>query len=244
MHRNKDRYKRKITFASYVMLLLICFELPLIFYEGYTHRVFLYIEPTSIFANSGIDLVGVNSVDFKNMESKESVEDLLNKQHIPFLDIMEVTNLVLYGNKNRQLLDWLHLKKNEVEQMRESVNHYLGQENASINEFLNRDHIDGSSAGLGLALNGLVIRGDLQNDLSFAVTGAISKTGDVLPITLIKEKIQIAEVSGYTYMIIPSENAEEAAKFQKEHNVNMQIFDVSHIDEAVQLINELNDKNK
>lgn len=226
------------------MLLLICFELPLIFYEGNTHRVFLYNEPTSIFGNTGIYLVGVNSVDFKNMESKQAVEDHLNKQHIQFLDIMEFTNLDLYGSKNRQLLVWLHLKKNELEQMRESVNHYLGQEDASINEFLNRDHIGGNSAGLGLALIGLIIRGDLQSDLSFAVTGAISKTGDVLPIGLVKDKIQIAEVSGYSYMIIPSENAEEAARIQKEHNVNMQIFDVSHIDEAIQLINELNKKDK
>lgn len=226
------------------MLLLICFELPLIFFEGYTHRVFLYNEPTNIFVNSGIYLVGVNSVDFKHMESKQSVEDSLNKQHIQFLDIIEVTNFDLYGSKNRQLLDWLLLKKNDFEQMRESVNHYLGQEDATINEFLNRDHIGGNSAGLGLALIGLIIRGDLQNDLSFAVTGAISKTGDVLPIGLIKEKIQIAEVSGYSYMIIPSENAEEAAIIQKEQNITMQIFDVSHIDEAVQMINELNDKNK
>ncbi|WP_342598178.1 S16 family serine protease [Psychrobacillus sp. FSL H8-0483] len=178
------------------------------------------------------------------MESKQAVEDHLNKQHIQFLDIMEFTNLDLYGSKNRQLLVWLHLKKNELEQMRESVNHYLGQEDASINEFLNRDHIGGNSAGLGLALIGLIIRGDLQSDLSFAVTGAISKTGDVLPIGLVKDKIQIAEVSGYSYMIIPSENAEEAARIQKEHNVNMQIFDVSHIDEAIQLINELNKKDK
>ncbi len=45
-------------------------------------------------------------------------------------------------------------------------------------------------------------------------------------------------------MIIPSKNAEEAAQIQKEQNIHMKILDVAHIDEAVQLISEMNDKTK
>ncbi|WP_225986007.1 S16 family serine protease [Psychrobacillus glaciei] len=177
------------------------------------------------------------------MESKKSVEELLSKQNLEFLDIHEITNLELYGSKNRKILEWLHLKKNSVERMRENVNQYLGQEDVNINEFLNREHTDANSAELGLALTGLIIRGDLQNNLNFAVTGAISKTGDVLKVGSIKEKIQIADVSGFSYIIIPIENAEEVSNIQKEYSRNIQVFDVSHIDEAVKLINELNGKN-
>lgn len=226
------------------MLLLLCFEFLLIFYEGNTHRVSFYLQPESLNVNSGIYLLGVNTVDFQNMESKKSVEDLLLEQDLEFLDIHEITNLELYGSKNRKLVEWLHLKKDSVERMKENVNQYLGQEEVHINEFLNRDNNDANSAELGLVLTGLIIRGDLQNKLTFTVTGAISNTGDVLKVGSIKEKIQIAEISGFPYIIIPSENMNEAAKIQQEQNRNIQVFGVSHVDEAVQLINELNDKNK
>ncbi|MFJ5771626.1 S16 family serine protease [Psychrobacillus sp. NPDC093180] len=238
----KKSYKRKITVAAWMILLLFCFEFLLIFYEGYTHRVSFYVEPETVYVNSGIYLIGVNKIDFENMESKKSVEELLNKQNAEYLDIHEITNRELYGSKNRKLLELLNLRKNSGERLRENVYQYLGHEDPYLNKFINRDHTDSNSAELGLALTGLFIEGDFQNNLNFAVTGSINKTGDVLKVSGIKEKIHIAEISGFSYMIIPSENAEEAAKIQQEHHKEIQIFDVSHIDEAIQLINELNDK--
>lgn len=241
--RKKINYKRKITLATCIMFLLFCFEIPLIFYEGTSHVAYIYTEPLHA-KGTEIYLIGVNRVDFQFMESIQSVEDLLNKQQVPFLNVAENTNLVLYESKNRQILKWLHLQKSEVDQMKENVNHYLGKEDVRINEFFNQDNIGGNSAGLGLALTGLILQGDLQNNVAIAVTGAISETGDVLPIGVLKEKILIAEKYGLPFMIIPSKNAEEAAQIQKEQNINMKILDVAHIDEAVQLINEMNDKTK
>ncbi|MGG2112309.1 S16 family serine protease [Lysinibacillus pakistanensis] len=241
--RKKINYKRKITLATCIMFLLFCFEIPLIFYEGTSHVAYIYTEPLHA-KGTEIYLIGVNRVDFQFMESIQSVEDLLNKQQVPFLNVAENTNLVLYESKNRQILKWLLLKKSEVDQMKENVNHYLGKEDVRINEFFNQDNIGGNSAGLGLALTGLILQGDLQNNVAIAVTGEISETGDVLPIGVLKEKILIAEKYGLPFMIIPSKNAEEAAQIQKEQNINMKILDVAHIDEAVQLINEMNDKTK
>ncbi|MDM5233544.1 S16 family serine protease [Lysinibacillus pakistanensis] len=241
--RKKINYKRKITLATCIMFLLFCFEIPLIFYEGTSHVAYIYTEPLHA-KGTEIYLIGVNRVDFQFMESIQSVEDLLNKQQVPFLNVAENTNLVLYESKNRQILKWLHLQKSEVDQMKENVNHYLGKEDVRINEFFNQDNIGGNSAGLGLALTGLILQGDLQNNVSVAVTGAISETGDVLPIGVLKEKILIAEKYGLPFMIIPSKNAEEAAQIQKEQKIHMKILDVAHIDEAVQLISEMNDKTK
>ncbi|MEY9979156.1 hypothetical protein ABH968_004118 [Lysinibacillus sp. RC79] len=240
--RNKI-YKRRITFATCIMFLLFCFEFPLIFYEGTSHIAYIYTEPLQA-KGSEIYLIGVNRVDFQFMESIQSVEDLLNKQQVPFINVDEITNFFLYKSKNQQILKWLHLQRNEADQMKDNVNHYLGKEDVRINEFFNQDNIGGNSAGLGLALTGLIIRGDLQNNVAIAVTGAISETGDVLPIGLLKEKILIAEKYGLPSMIIPTKNAEEATQIQKEQNIDMKILDVSHIDEAVQLINEMNDKTK
>ncbi|QGG51536.1 hypothetical protein GDS87_11515 [Lysinibacillus pakistanensis] len=241
--RKKINYKRKITLVTCIMFLLFCFEIPLIFYEGTSHVAYIYTEPLHA-KGTEIYLIGVNRVDFQFMESIQSVEDLLNKQQVPFLNVAENTNLVLYESKNRQILKWLHLQKSEVDQMKENVNHYLGKEDVRINEFFNQDNIGGNSAGLGLALTGLILQGDLQNNVAIAVTGAISETGDVLPIGVLKEKILIAEKYGLPFMIIPSKNAEEAAQIQKEQNIHMKILDVAHIDEAVQLISEMNDKTK
>lgn len=239
----KKIYKRKITLAIYMMFLLFSFELPLIFYEGTSHVAYIYKEPLHA-RDIEIYLIGVDRVDFQYMESIESVENLLNRQQVPFLDVAEITNFDKYVSKNQQILKWLYLQKNEVDQMKENVIHYLGEEDEHINVFLNQDNIDGNSAGLGLALTGLILRGDFQNDVAIAVTGAISENGDVLPIGILKEKILIAEKYGLPYMIIPSKNAEEAAQIQEEQKINVKILHVSHIDEAIQLINEMNGKNK
>lgn len=119
------------------MFLLFCFEIPLIFYEGTSHVAYIYTEPLHA-KGTEIYLIGVNRVDFQFMESIQSVEDLLNKQQVPFLNVAENTNLVLYESKNRQILKWLHLQKSEVDRMKENVNHYLGKEDVRINEFLIR----------------------------------------------------------------------------------------------------------
>lgn len=237
-----NKYKRKITLATCTMFLLFCFEFPLIFFEGTSHVAYIYTEPLHA-KGSEIYLIGVNRVDFQFMESVQSVEDLLNKQQVPFIKVDEITNFVLYKSKNQQIVKWLHLQKNEVDQMKDNVNHYLGKEDVRINEFFNQGNIAGNSAGLGLALTGLIIRGDLQNNVAIAVTGAISDTGNVLPIGVLKEKMLIAEKYGFPFIIIPTKNAEEAGQIQKEQNIDMEILDVSHIDEAVQLIKEINAKN-
>ncbi|SKB58213.1 Lon protease (S16) C-terminal proteolytic domain-containing protein [Lysinibacillus sp. AC-3] len=239
----KKIYKRNITLAISMMFLLFCFELPLIFYEGTLHVAYIYKEPLHA-RDTEIYLIGVERVDFQYMESIQSVENLLIKQQVPFFDVAEITNLEIYASKNKQILKWLHLQKNEVDEMKENVIHYLGKEDEHINDFFNQDNIGGNSAGLGLALTGLILRGDFQNNVAIAVTGAISENGDVLPIGVLKEKILIAEKYGLPYLIIPTKNAEEAAQIQEEQKSNVKILHVSHIDEAVQLINEMNGKNK
>ena len=78
--------------------------------------------------------------------------------------------------------------------------------------------------------------------MPIAVTGAINENGDVFSVGNMKEKIQITEKTGIQFLIIPSQNAEEVTAIQKELKANVEIFDVSHVDEAVQLIQNLNAK--
>ncbi|MGF9978198.1 S16 family serine protease [Viridibacillus arvi] len=240
----KRAIKRNVILITSLMALLFCYELPLLFYDAYTHASYRYTDPLEIYKGSGIYLLGVNRVDFQFTENKKAVIDLLNKQQMDYLNITKITNSDRYGSKNRQLLKRFHLEKSDIDQMRDNVKQFLGQEDGRINEFLNSDTIEGSSAGLGLALTGLIMRGNLQNDLKIAITGAISETGDVLPIGILKEKMQIAEKAGFSLMIIPSANRKEALEIQKKLHVNIKILDVAQIDEAVLLIDELNGKSK
>ncbi|MGM0834717.1 MAG: S16 family serine protease [Bacillota bacterium] len=74
------------------------------------------------------------------------------------------------------------------------------------------------------------------------VTGALSPTGDVTPIGMIKEKMIIADQKNLPYMIIPEQNASEANNVRRNHQLSVEIFPVSHIDQAIQVINTLNNK--
>lgn len=147
------------------------------------------------------------------------------------------------NKKNETLLQWLKVNsKSPKEEMRANLKQYFGKEEQRLTDFFNTDLAEGSSSGLSLLLTELIIRGELQNHLPIAVTGSINGDGDVSAIGLLKEKIQIAEKAGFQFMMIPSENAKEARKIQKELKTKIEIIDVGHVDEAVELINYLNDK--
>lgn len=244
--KRKKEYKRKLTFAICILFVLFCYELPLIFYDATTHIALLYQPPEEIIEGTNIYLLGVNSVEFSLTKSKLDVSKILERQHIKPLTIIEGANKDRYASKNRQILSWLHLKEDDTEQMKKNVSYYLNQTdqktNQKIDAFLNRERIGGDSGGLALVLSGKVKNGDLQNEHPIAITGSIDKNGDVKPIGALKEKIQIASISGISYMIIPSENKKEAIKIRKAINSNIQIFDVATIDEAIDVVEKINEK--
>ncbi|MBU0904093.1 MAG: hypothetical protein KKF57_02820 [Firmicutes bacterium] len=242
--RKKRDIKREIIISTSIIFVLFCYELPLIgYYTSPSHLAYAYIEPTEALEGSGIYSIGVNQLNLENEKSKQAVEELLTKQHIDVLSVFEVNQKIVYGIKNRQILKWLQLQKeHSPEETKENVALYLGHEDEWLKNFLSRSDIGGDSSGLSLALSGRINQGDFQNKLTIAVTGSINKNGDVFSVGKMKEKIQITEKTGIPYMIIPSENAEEVAVIQKEINANVEIFDVSHVDEAVQLIQDLNEK--
>lgn len=244
--KRKKVYKRKISYAVCILFILFCYELPLIFYDATTHVALLYQPPEEIIEGTNIYLLGVNSVEFSLTKNKLDVSKILERQHVKPLAIVEGDNKDRYASKNRQLLSWLHLKEDTTEQMKKNVSYYLEQTDQKtekkIDAFLNRERIGGDSGGLALVLSGKVKNEGLQNEHPIAITGAIDKNGNVKTIGMLKEKIQIASISGISYLIIPSGNKEEANKFRKEINSNIQIFDVATIDEAIEVIEKINQK--
>ncbi|MEK5391721.1 S16 family serine protease [Margalitia sp. FSL K6-0131] len=239
--RKQSVNKRKIAIATFIIFLLFLYEFPLaLIYNPPTYLANIYKQPSEVLEGSGIFLVGVSQLNLTE-KSKRDVIEILSKQQADVLSVEEVDNKMIYSSKNSQILKLLHLQKDPIKQMGENVTQYLGKEEELVNSFTKQSDTSGSSAGLGLALSGRLKNGDYQNSLPIAVTGAINENGEVLSIGYMKEKIQIVEKSVIPYMIIPSENAEQAAAIQKELKAKVEIFDVSNVDEAVQLIQHLND---
>jgi len=241
--RKARRIKRKITISLAILLLLFCYELPLIGFASQSHIADIYFDPRETVERSGIFIITIGTKTLNNMESKQAVQELLTKEHKDVLTISELTNPMSYKNKNRTLLSWFG-QTSPKEKMREDLKEYFGKEEQRITDYFKDDQAIGNSAGLAILLTELMINGAFQNHLPIAVTGAINGKGEVTAVGGIKEKIQIAEKSGFQFMFIPSENSKEAEIFQKELNTNIRIFDVNHVDEAVEQINYLNEKYK
>lgn len=240
--RKKRVLNRNIAIATSIIFVLFCYELPLIGYTAATHIAYGYLEPVEALEGSRIYSIGVVKLEISKGESKHSVDEMLTKRHIDVLSVIDIDNEITYGVKNRQILTWLHLRKEQSpEETKENVALYLGQEDEWLKTFLNRRNTAGDSAGLSLALSGRFKQGDFNNQFPIAVTGAINENGDVLSVGYLKEKIQITEKAGIPLMIIPSENAEEVAAIQKEIKANVEIFDVTHVDEAIQVIIDFNE---
>ncbi|PLR71892.1 S16 family serine protease [Bacillus sp. UMB0728] len=242
--RQKRKNRIQITVSAFLLFLLFCYELPLLLValsSPPSHVAYAYQEPNEALKESGIFSVGAAEFTLKNQNSEQDAKKLLAAQGVDVLSVAEVDHKVRYDSKNRQLLKWLHLQKEPLLQMEENAAEYLGKEDDWLRRFIQQPDIAGNSAGLSLALSGLVKEGLLENRLPVAVTGAINEHGEVSYVGLIKEKIRIAERSGFLYLIIPSENAEEAAAIQKESSRKIEIIDVSHVDEAVEAIGRLND---
>lgn len=243
--RRKQKTKQQLTISLVILLLLFCYELPLLGFVTKTYVAKLYIEPRQTVEGSGIFIVAISYKNLDNMESKQEAQEYLRKypdQEV--ITITKVRNEILYENKNRTIFEWLQLKKTPKEEMRENLKLYFGKEEARLTEYFKHDKGIGDSAGLSLLLTELIIKGELQNGLRLAITGAIDAEGNVLAVGGLREKLQNVKKYNFPFMIIPSENAKEAETLQRELKLNIEVIDVEHVDEAIEVINDLNEKYK
>lgn len=230
----------KVSLIVLLVGILFIFDFFLLQFEQMKYRALIHKEPVQAADNSGIHLMGVGTIYFSHAESKKWLIENFERGGQDFFQIEEVDNKARYHSRNDIFLQLVGIQNDEVSVMAKNVREYLRQETAGVDQFLESEDISGDSAGLGLALTGLIEQNKLMNDLDFGVTGALNKQGKVSGIGMVKEKLLIAEKEGFPFMIIPSENGEEAGQVKETHNLEIQIFTVSHIDEAVQLINGLN----
>lgn len=233
--------RRTFLFSFIASLFLLLYELPIILTEGNHYLVYSYIPPEELVVNSRIYLLAVNSVQIKQEEilEEQAFRDL--NSGLLIFDIKEVSNFLRYAGKSTAIFKWIGLNlDDDFQQMSVNVKTYLDSTNPSVDEFLSRSNSGGNSAGLALVLSSLIEQGKIKNDIPIGVTGAINKSGKVIEIGLIKEKVLSANNIGLPYIILPIGNLEEGNEVVKSSNLSIEVIGVRNVDDAIQRIDELN----
>lgn len=242
VYRNQKKLKAAFLGIFYILALLAVFESRLIDYEKYTYFLMSYNEPFEIVKDSGINVLAVEVIEIPYITDLNylihTMEFSTNKE---VLDAEVVTNKIRYRSKNEELLSYVRPTEKHFETMKENVIAYLPENAFAINQFLEREDIEGDSAGLATVLSALIENGDVNNNIPIAVTGAIDSKGNVKEIGSIKAKTLIAEQSGFSHIFLPDENAEEARKVKKDEQLNIEIIAVASIENAVTDIKKLNE---
>lgn len=233
--------KSPFVFSIITSLLLMFYEMPLILIDDHQYIVTSPAAPEELIQGSGIFLLGVNETTVGSVDNEQVLRKTYHSK-VDLFDIKSIKNHERYYSKNIAILETIFVHKGMFEQMAENVRSYLNASNDSIDEFLSRDASGGNSAGLALALSGLSKKGEYNNNLQFGVTGAINDSGKVMEIGLVKEKVWIANESGLPYIILPIENLSEAQDIKKILNLKIEIIGVHNVEEAVQIIEELNNE--
>ncbi len=233
-----------ITLMIGFALLFWGYEARLLSYESHSYNADGYREPEELLQNSGIYILSVGLHDIQYLEDEEWIRNTYEKNGIQLLDMFEIKNRDRYRSKTAELKQFFGFGKEEdaFQVMGENVRNYIAEDNTLINEFLSRENLSGDSAGLALGLTAMIHQGDLENELSIGVTGTLEPNGDVMQVGGIKAKMMIAEQNGFPIIMIPLENKEEAETVKKQQELAIEILPVSHIDEAVLAIKELNVK--
>lgn len=231
-----------ITLIIVFVLLFWGYEVRLLDYESYTYHTDVYREPEELLEDSGIYILVVGLQDIHYIDDEEMVRDTLEKNGLQVFDTYKIKNRDRYRSKITELKQFWGFGKEEesFQVMGKNVRSYIDEDITFINEFLSRENLVGDSAGLALGLTAMVHQGNLANELPLGITGTLESNGDVMQVGGIKAKMMIAEQNGFPVVIIPLANREEAEVVKLQQELTIEILPVSHIDEAVLAIKELN----
>ncbi|MFJ7736642.1 S16 family serine protease [Lysinibacillus sp. NPDC097287] len=236
----RKRVSRKSLLAVGVLWFIIGYEQPVVNFSTHTFNVKTYNKPKEIVEGSNLYMMIENTVGVPLLENEGHVRNIFVQESNSVVNIYPIDNKDRYRSKNIALQDAFGLHETAFETMYRKAKEYFGEEELHVQSFFERDDIDGDSVGLVLGLSELFARNEMQNTISIGVTGTLEGNGDVRGIEGVKEKVQIATQSSLHYLIVPRENFEEAEAENQSLQLKLQIFAVGTIDEAKQVIQELN----
>lgn len=237
----KDKFKVIVMiFVFLLSLILWGFEIRLLNYESNTYLADGFREPEELLVGSGIHILSLALYDIHYLVDEEMVKDVYKRDNVQIFDLYKIKNRDRYMSKLTELKQLFGIGQDDFQVMGENANKFVDEEIPFIDEFLGRDDLSGDSAGLALGLSALIHQEKLKKTLPIGVTGTLESNGDVLEVAGIRGKIIISEQSDFPYIMIPLANLEEAEAVKSQENLTIEIIPVSHVDEAVSAIKELN----
>lgn len=240
VYRRNRPLVNKLLIVMFAFLFLSLFELPLTQFEGHTYNAIGYREPELLLSESQIHLMAVSIKYIYFLEDEQEIRQ--NYWEEDLYHLIEIKNKDYYESKMHWLFSLLGLHKEEFQQMKENVLSYVGDDIDWINGFLQREDMEGNSAGLALALMAEVDRGNLSNDIPLAVTGTLEKDSSTKYVGSVPEKMLIAEKHGLRHFILPEENIKEAEEAKKKYQLKIRLHPVTSLEEAKEVIKDLNRK--
>ncbi|MGM0837924.1 MAG: S16 family serine protease [Bacillota bacterium] len=237
--------RRAFLCSALLSFLLLVYDLPSVVADDYLYYVTGYHPPEELIGGTDIYIIGVSKEIIGGVENEQVLRDMFITEGKKFYEIIPITNGIRYRNKNQSILMWIGLDKNHVERMSEDVSGFLMEREVMssklvVDDFLQRDNIDGDSAGLALVLASMASEGVIDNKVKIAVTGAISRSGKVKEVGAIKEKLMIAVENDFPYIVTPEENLAEANRIKEKYDLDIKIIGVTDVVEAINEIEKVN----
>lgn len=241
------RKNKKVLFElvlSFIALtLLAIFELPLTQFEGHTYTATSYHEPIEVIEGSNLHVMAVKIHYIFYITDPDEIKRQFEEQDIYTYEMFPLKNHDMYRSKMNWIAELIKIRKDDFVKTGDNVRAFLGEEIKEISEFLSSEKMEGPSAGLVLGLSGLYSQGKFTNELPIAVTGTLDRDGSSSAVGAVKEKLLIAEEYGLTHFILPKENRAIAEETKKNNDLSIELHFISHIDEAVQIIEQLNENS-
>jgi hypothetical protein len=237
--------RRAFLCSALLSFLLLVYDLPSVVADDYLYYVTGYHPPEELIGGSEIYLIGVSKEIIGGVEDEQALREMFVAEGKKFYEIFPISNAIRYRNKNQSILKWIGVDKDHVERMSEDVSGFLMDKELMssklvLNNFLQRDNIDGDSAGLALVLASMASEGVIDNKVKIAVTGAISRSGKVKEVGAIKEKMLIAVENDFSYIVTPEGNLAEANRIKEKYDLDIKIIGVTDVVEAISEIEKVN----
>ncbi|MBM7095116.1 hypothetical protein JSY36_05030 [Bacillus sp. H-16] len=226
--------------AAVILLVLLVFDFQVIEYEAATYSATGYMEPIDLLEDSGLHVLPVRIEPVAFIEDMEWLLEGFEANDIDIYHVEPVTNLDRYISKNRRLAALGGFFPDGLAETEENLISYGYSNLAFSDDFFEREDLEGNSAGLAIGLKAMYERGELENTVPIGITGAIEADGSVSAVGGIVEKLLTSESEGFTHVILPEANLEEAEMAKKSEGLDVEIAGVDHIEEAAEVIREMN----
>ena len=212
--------------------IMVAFDKANLDYEITDRKVnIIYIyEEADTDLKIGDQIIEVNGVKINSKE--EALEEIMKYDSIKFKVINDGVEYERYANKVS--IDGINLVGVMVCETKEVI----PSKDVKINF---KKSESGPSGGFMMALSiyDSLIEEDLTKGLKIVGTGTIDELGNVGVIGGVEHKIKAAVKEKADIFFVPTGNYEEAKKTVLEENLDIELVEVKHIDDAIKYLKEL-----